>query len=146
MNMSIARSLHVIEGLLLEAKENKEIKSKLEELVAKELIGVPYYWGEYSGVIEPSTTESRKVIAHIKSQATGEDCHWKFDSLYVFEHLKTIQAYESWEEYNLAQRLAFAEDYETLLIKYNYSEKDQEEKMKEYCKKFNVPYKSYLEQ
>jgi hypothetical protein len=146
MNISVANSLHVIEGILGKAGENQAMKFKTDELIAKELIGLPYYWGEYSGLIEPTEKEPRKVIAHIKSNLTGEECHWKFDSLRVVEHLKTIQAYSSWEEYNLAQKMAFAEDYENVLIKYDYSNKDREEKMREYCIKFSIPYKHYLEQ
>ena len=145
MNMEVERSLSVIEGIL-ETNQNKLFSKKLGERVASELVGLPYYWGEYNGYIEWSESEPWKVIAHIKSKQTGEECFWKFDSMTILNHMKEIQGLSTWEEYNLAQKLAFAEEFEGLLIEYRYSEKEREEKMRDYCLKNQVPFKHYMEQ
>lgn len=147
MNTTIEQRLEGLEGfineLAIKTKEQQQI-NKVKKEVANELVGLPYYWGEYSGVIEACESEQTKVIAHIKSQHTGEECYWKFDSLHVLQHLQSISEYSSWEEYHVAQQIGFAEDFESLLIKYNYSKELIKEKMTEYCTKFKIPYKTYF--
>jgi len=144
MNHFVNVRLKRVEELV--AREEKDGKSQhvIQDMVAIAIVGLPYYWGEYSGVIIPYPSERGKVVAKVKNQKTGEVCHWKFSSMIVLKHLKKTKDFSTWKEYDMAQKLLFAKDYENLLITYNYSEEMILEKMNEYCNKFQIPYKNYL--
>lgn len=90
-----------LEELVVKWEEIRELEQYKKD-VAKVLVGMPYYWGEYSGVIEASVNP-KKVVAHLVNQRTGHECYWTFDSLRVLEHMEEIQDFNSWEEYNEAQ-------------------------------------------
>lgn len=138
------KRLEAVEDLIQVAEKEAKGIWWLNEAVSKVIIGLPYYWGEYSGVLEASESKPGKVVAHIKSQKTGEECYWSYDSMVAYEHLKEIAKYSSWEEYDTDRKIMFAEHYEQTLLKYNYSKDVFIEKMKEYCTKFEIPYKTYF--
>lgn len=132
----------VIRKLAKRAEERRKIYERKVK-IAENIIGLPYYWGEYSGVIEPHSSDNTKVIAHVKHQKTGEECHWILDADYALCHLLTLQKFNSWEEYYQAQLLDFVSGYEKMLIDFGWSSDRIQEEMKKVCSKYQIPYKSY---
>lgn len=133
------------EAIILLSEQAKKMKEyrKIAEETAKWLVGKPYYWGEFSGHFIASS-DTTKVIAHIFHQKTGEECYWTFDAMTALEYWQEIRKYNSWEEYDKENKLAVAKSYEESLRKY-LSEEHVVEKMIEFCSKFEIEYKNYLQ-
>jgi hypothetical protein len=148
MNAVLKRRLQAldeaIEVLAQRAAEQRRINEKKAEIV-QNVIGLPYYWGDYSGTLHASSKPTY-VEARLIHQTTGEEVHWTLNAFHVYEHLKTIKEFSSWEEYNEARKLAFAVSTEEMLFRYGCSETEVKEKMTEYCTKFKIPYKSYFQE
>ncbi|MBP1309251.1 translation initiation factor 2 beta subunit (eIF-2beta)/eIF-5 [Paenibacillus sp. 1182] len=124
-----------------QAQKRRDFDAKKAQ-VAKHMTGLPYYWDKYSGFIQEAK-KATEVEVHLTHQITGDVTIWTLDAIHVYEHLLTIQDFSSWEAYYENQKLGFAISIEDLLLQMGLSQKEIEEKMGEYCSKFNIPYKSY---
>lgn len=133
----------VMETKTGENKENWRETRITKKMVAKAIVGFPYYWGEYSGTVIPCERDETRVTVHIVEQNTGGVCFWVFDSLYVYEHLLEIKDFEDWSTYDCANKLRFAKEHEVLLVKLGYGQNVIIEKMNEYCQKFKIPFKNH---
>ncbi|WCF11480.1 hypothetical protein NDS46_31480 (plasmid) [Paenibacillus thiaminolyticus] len=135
-----------LEGTLAALVQQYQLKRLIEDekkAVAKEMIGCPYYWGEYSGVIEAHKKDSTKVVARLIHQKTGSTCYWDLDPFHILEHFTYIQKFESWGDFHLDEMLRWAEAHEKMLNDFGYSKEKIKKEMQLYCKKFSIPYKSY---
>lgn len=132
----------VIGELARRADERRKINERKVE-IAENIIGLPYYCGEYSGVIERHSSDHTKVIAHVKHQKTGEECRWVLDADYALCHLLTLREFSSWEEYYQAYMIEFVSGYEKLLIDFGWSKDRIQKEMKRVCAQYRIPYKSY---
>ncbi|WPS85317.1 hypothetical protein SMD22_01435 (plasmid) [Brevibacillus halotolerans] len=131
--------------VLAEIFEKQRQIKKEKAVIARSVNGLPYYWGEFSGTIHPSTRET-DVEARLIHQVTGEEVHWILDAYRVNEHLLKIKEFSSWKEYDKASKLSFAVSTEQMLVKCGRSEIEVAEKMTEYCSKFKIPYKTYFQE
>lgn len=148
MTAVLVNRLESLEGALFQLADRYARLRRIDEekaMVASELVGLPYYYGDYSGIIVASATNKRQVIAQIKHQETGIECHWIFDAFDALAHLKTIAEFSSWEEYKTAQLLKWAIGMEEMMVGYGFSQEKIEEKMIDYCGKFKISYKSYFQ-
>lgn len=132
-----------IEAKTGESKENWRNDRATKKMVAKSIVGFPYYWGEYSGTVVPCEKDEACVTVHIVEQQTGAVCFWVFDSLYVYEQLLKIKDFEDWSAYDRTNKIKFAKEFEELLGKLGYGANAIAEKMDEYCQKFKIPFKDY---
>lgn len=131
----LERRFAKLEGFLEHLAARYEQQRKLDELnkeIAQQIIGLPYYWGEWSGVVIPAN-EPTKVFTKIKNMRTGEETHWKFDALYVYENLQKTAKFNSWEEYHAEEIKRYREDMRQLLTKYNYPKEEIEKRVAAIC-------------
>ncbi|ADO59993.1 hypothetical protein [Paenibacillus polymyxa] len=131
----------VIGVLADHAQKRRDFDAKKAQ-IAKDMIGLPYYWDKYSGFIKEAK-KATEVEVHLTHQTTEDVAIWRLDAIHVYEHLLTIQDFSSWEAYYENQKLGFANSVEDLLLRWGLSQKEIEEKMTEYCSKYDIPYKSY---
>lgn len=145
MNYTWRERLEELEKVIKEKSKERGWKDTrmMKKIIAEAIIGFPYYWGEYSGKVIPYEKDETRVTVHIVEQNTGGVCYWTFESLHVYEQLQKTKQYKDWDEFDRANKLQFAKEYEQLLGKYKYTSEEIDDKMKEFCQQFKVNYKNY---
>lgn len=119
-----------ISKLVAQAEKRKKFV-ELQKEIAETVIGMPYYWHDWKGSIVPHTKPT-KVTAVIVNQKTNETCHWHFDSDKVVEQVKYCSQFNSYEEYIQYEKDKHKQEIISILTKYNYSETEIQNKLKEY--------------
>ncbi|MFF2531366.1 hypothetical protein ACFVS2_20900 [Brevibacillus sp. NPDC058079] len=148
METTLKRRLEGLTGAIAILAEGAKAQRKVNEdkaKLARSVIGLPYYWGEYSGTLHPAQRET-DVEAQLIHQVTGAKVYWSLDAYHVMEHLDEIKGYSTWKEYDAACKLSCAKEIEQLLIKCGKSDKEIMKKMTEHCSKFKIPYKTYYQE
>jgi hypothetical protein len=91
-----------LEGFLGQLVRKFEIKRQIDAektKVAKELIGLPYYFNDWSGEVISSTKPTQVNVALINNK-TGTEALWTFDAFYALEQVVLNYNFTSWTEYN----------------------------------------------
>lgn len=149
MTTVLEKRLDSLEGALFQLADHYARLRRIDEekaMVASKIVGLPYYYGDYSGIIAAHPSKKTQVIAKIKHQETGVECHWIFDAFDALAHLKRISEFGSWEEYKAAELLKWAIGMEEMMAGFGFSQEKIHEKMVGYCEMFKIPYKSYFQE
>lgn len=107
-------------GILAEQSARQRKINDHKREVAKELIGMSYYFNDWAGSIE-ECSNPLMVTAKVINQKTGQICHWMFDSFYAAEHIQSHSMFSSWEEYSNHRELEVRKEIENMLAGFGYS-------------------------
>jgi hypothetical protein len=142
MMKTLENRFEILETLIIALAKQGEERRKvilLKKEAATCMIGMNYYWGSWSGVIE-KCLDPTYVIANIVNQHTGERNHWKLDAENVAKHMEKIKAFSDWKSYWKFELIDAAQNHESMIRGFNWTSERIEVEMKDFCVNFEIPY------